>query len=243
MNNLADSYIAVGKEVKALSILQDTCALREGRLRAEPGNTLEQALLAWTNDQMGQAEQVRMDYTAAAEAFARSVEMFDKLDKAGALKIPFFRGRWDDARQQLALCRKAPQAVKDLDFALRQPAAEVPGLLHLRMRFLLKEQKLLAAVESAAKIAELAGDKPDQLYNAARAYALCAAAAKQAKGPVAGAPSSKELADHAWALLKQAVAKGYKDATHMNQDKDLDALKDRADFQELLAGLETAKKH
>jgi hypothetical protein len=34
------------------------------------------------------------------------------------------------------------QAAKDLDFALQQPAAEVPQLLNMRVRFLLKEQKL-----------------------------------------------------------------------------------------------------
>src|ERR1700730_18418159 len=96
----------------------------------------------------------------------RSLEMFDKLDKAGSLKDPYFRGYLNYYLQRLALCRKAEQAVRDVDFALKQPAAEVPGLLDLRVRFLLKEQKPAAAVESAAKLKQMAGDKPDQMYEA-----------------------------------------------------------------------------
>lgn len=42
------------------------------------------------------------------------------------------------------------------------------------------------------------------------------------------------------AWLKQAVAGGYKDVAHMKMDKDLDALRQREDFNDLLAGLEAS---
>jgi tetratricopeptide (TPR) repeat protein len=242
MNWLASSYVGVGEAAKAVSILQDTLALRERRVKADPGNTLDQSMLAWTHEQLGEADQARLDYGAAAQAFSKSVEMFDKLDRAGALMDPLFRGRWNVSRQRLALCRKAGRAVKDLDFALQRPAAEVPGLLDLRVRSLLKEQKLPAALESAAKMRELASNQADLLYGAAAAYALCAGAVKQAKTPVVGATSYQDLTDHALALLKEAIAKGYKDAAHMRQDKDFDTLRDRADFQKLLVELEAGKK-
>lgn len=48
-------------------------------------------------------------------------------------------------------------------------------------------------------------------------------------------------ADRAMALLRQAVAKGYKDAAHLKKDKDLDPLRSRPDFQKLLAELEQKK--
>jgi serine/threonine protein kinase len=244
MNNLAHAYLTVDQVSKSVAILQETLTLRERRVKAEPDNSREQSKLAQTHGQMGGAELARLDYAAAAEAYARSVAMFDKLDQAGALKHPFFRGLHSQFRQRLTLCRKAERAVKDLDFALQQPAAEVPGLLDLRLRHLLKDQKLPAAVESAAKIKELAGDKAEQLYGAACAYALCVKAAKQAKSPFAGAPDSGKLADEAMALLKQAVVKGYKNAAaNMKGDMDMEALRDRADFQALLAELEAAKKN
>ena len=53
---------------------------------------------------------------------------------------------------------------------------------------------------------------------------------------------ANDEADRAMARLKQAVAAGYKDADHMKKDKDLDTLRDREDFKELLAELETTKK-
>jgi hypothetical protein len=42
--------------------------------------------------------------------------------------------------------------------------------------------------------------------------------------------------------LRQAVAKGYKDADHLKEDKDLDPLRGRDDFQKPLAEEEAAAK-
>jgi hypothetical protein len=69
-------------------------------------------------------------------------------------------------------------------------------------------------------------------------YALCAGAAKEAKASLPDGRGSDALEKEALALLQQAVAKGYKNAAHMKQDKDLDALREREDFQKLLAELE-----
>jgi hypothetical protein len=49
---------------------------------------------------------------------------------------------------------------------------------------------------------------------------------------------AEQYARRAVALLRQAVQKGYKDVTHMTKDPDLDALRARDDFKELLAQLE-----
>jgi hypothetical protein len=45
-------------------------------------------------------------------------------------------------------------------------------------------------------------------------------------------------ADEALKMLRNAVAKCYKNAAHMKQDKDLDALRERDDFKKLLAEVE-----
>jgi serine/threonine protein kinase len=239
MNNLANSYFAVGDADKALALLHDTLTLRERRVEAEPGNSLEQSRLAWTHGQIGQAKEARQDYALAVKAYANSVEMFGKLDQAGALKAPFFRHRMTHYQQRLAFCRKVERAVKDLSFTLKQPAEEVPRFLDVRVRFFLKGHELSAAVESAAKMKELAGDKAERLYDAACAYALCAGA----KDPPSGtARLVKECADEAMAILNQAVAKGWKNVAHIKRDKDLDALRAREDFQKLLSNLEARKK-
>ena len=41
--------------------------------------------------------------------------------------------------------------------------------------------------------------------------------------------------------LRRAVAAGYRNATRLEQDKDLDALRDRADFAALVAALESTR--
>ena len=43
--------------------------------------------------------------------------------------------------------------------------------------------------------------------------------------------------DQAMAMLRDAVAKGYKDAAHMKKDTDLDPLRQREDFKKLLSEL------
>ncbi len=41
-------------------------------------------------------------------------------------------------------------------------------------------------------------------------------------------------------LLRQAVAKGFKDDTYMKEEKDLDSLREREDFKKLIAELKKA---
>ena len=43
------------------------------------------------------------------------------------------------------------------------------------------------------------------------------------------------------AMLRAAVATGYKDAEHMKKDKDLDPLRQREDFKKQLAELQAGK--
>ena len=49
-------------------------------------------------------------------------------------------------------------------------------------------------------------------------------------------------ADQAMAMLRDAVAKGYKNADDMKTDKDLDPLREREDFKKVVAELEAAKE-
>ena len=78
------------------------------------------------------------------------------------------------------------------------------------------------------------------LYNAACYRAVTAAVLQQdPKTPGADATRlAREEADRAMVWLKQAVAAGYKNAAHVAQDRDLDALRDREDFKQLVAELE-----
>jgi hypothetical protein len=86
-----------------------------------------------------------------------------------------------------------------------------------------------AGSETRAERGKLATWNAGQWYDFACVYAV-------ASGKVAG--KQQEYADRAMELLRQAVKAGWKDAAHMRRDTDLDPLRARADFQELIAELE-----
>jgi hypothetical protein len=78
---------------------------------------------------------------------------------------------------------------------------------------------------------------PDDHYNLA-----CILAQTSALADADQATQATADADQALAALRQAVAAGYKDVKHLAEDKNLDPLRSRKDFQELLAGLQKEGK-
>jgi serine/threonine-protein kinase len=90
------------------------------------------------------------------------------------------------------------------------------------------------AVASAEELARSPQTTANSLYDCACIHALAAAAAKEAD-------AAERHATRAVGLLREAVAKGYKDAAHMKKDTDLDPLRKREDFEKLLAELEAKK--
>src|SRR5262249_24107109 len=88
---------------------------------------------------------------------------------------------------------------------------------------------------------KLGGSDASSLYNAACFRAVIAAALRAADKSPAGAKQAEAEADRAVAWLERAVAAGFRGAANVAEDHDLDALRHRADFQELLARLRAAK--
>jgi tetratricopeptide (TPR) repeat protein len=91
-----------------------------------------------------------------------------------------------------------------------------------------QDGRLDRAVAEAAELTRAANWNGPDWYNFACIYAI-------ASPKVAG--KQREYSDRAMELLHQAVKAGFRDAAHMATDSDLDALRDRDDFQKLLAGL------
>jgi tetratricopeptide (TPR) repeat protein len=88
---------------------------------------------------------------------------------------------------------------------------------------------------------KLGGSDADSLYNTACFRAVTAAALRAADESPAGAKQAEGEADRAMAWLERAVAAGFTKAPLLAEDHDLDALRLRADFKELLARLSTAR--
>ena len=78
-------------------------------------------------------------------------------------------------------------------------------------------------------------------FNAAR-YRAVAASLYRADPNKDAARLADEQGDRAMAWLQKAVAAGYNDLTTLTNDKDLDAIRDRASFKKLLADVEAMRK-
>jgi hypothetical protein len=80
------------------------------------------------------------------------------------------------------------------------------------------------------------------LYNVACMRAVTAAVIRANAQSETAARSAATEADRAMAWLKQAVTAGYNDFQNIKSEKDLDVLRDRKDFQRLLADLEASSQ-
>jgi tetratricopeptide (TPR) repeat protein len=96
------------------------------------------------------------------------------------------------------------------------------------------------AIRTAEARHDLGWDAPGDAYDAACVLSLCIPIA--AKHDKLDDKQRKEAVqvygDAAMRLLREAVGKGYKDVPHMKKDTDLDPLRQREDFQRLIAELE-----
>jgi serine/threonine-protein kinase len=100
----------------------------------------------------------------------------------------------------------------------------------------------LDALKRAAHIGETdpGGEKPQTTYELACACALCSAVVGEGKAELTSAEqeAKENYAKQAMEALRHAVAEGWENVPWMKIDPDLDALRARADFQQLLTELE-----
>ncbi len=117
------------------------------------------------------------------------------------------------------------------------------NLMGLRLGHFVQAEDAAGCRQTAEMWEKLKRTDPRSLYNAAEMRAVTAAVIRRdRKVPQAESDRlAKAEADRATAWLKQAVAAGFADVAYMKKDPNLDALRDRADFQELLRELESRK--
>ncbi|HEY2785644.1 MAG TPA: tetratricopeptide repeat protein [Fimbriiglobus sp.] len=121
-----------------------------------------------------------------------------------------------------------PDWKKAIEFS---PKEEQPKLLVSRVQSWLRAAHV---VEAVAEVAELT---KSQTWNAAQWYTFASAYAF-ASGKIAD--KKDEYAKRAVELLQQAVKAGFKNASSMKEDPNLNPLRDREDFKKLIAKLDKA---
>jgi tetratricopeptide (TPR) repeat protein len=235
MNNVAISYALLGRNTEALQLREETLALRKDVLGPDHPDTL-----------------VSMNYLANSYAeLGRHAEALKLREETLALrKAKLGPGHpdtlwsmWMVARSLVQLERGA-EAVPVVDECVRRAAGKVvpsgllPGVVDLRLRHFEKARDAAGCRQTAELWESLKRTDAHGLYNAACYRAVTAAVCRAADTSPEGGQQADAEAERAMAWLKQAVAAGLKNAAHLKQDKDLDALRDRADFTQLLASLQ-----
>ena len=120
-------------------------------------------------------------------------------------------------------------AIKDWDKAIELSPG--PEQTFYRAGRAISRMQAGQTAEAVAEVEELTKESKwnaGQWYNFSCVYAV-------ASGQIAD--KRTEYADRAMEMLRQAVKAGFKDAANMQQDKDLDPLREREDFKTLLAAL------
>jgi len=147
------------------------------------------------------------------------------------------------ANRALALVRmgKYAAAVKDCDRAIELSAPpEQAKYRALRATARLRAGQVAEAVTEVAELTSSGAGRPGAAGWSAGHWYEFACVYAAASGKVAD--RSREYADRAMELLRQAVRAGFKDLARMAKDADLDPIRDRNDFKKLLAELQAGKE-
>jgi tetratricopeptide (TPR) repeat protein len=238
MNNLANSYAHLGRHADALKLREETLALRKARLGPDHPHTL----ISMNNLAISYADLGR--HADALKLREETLAMMKA--KLGPDHPDTLWAMWLAAESLVKLDRGA-EAVPIIDECLQRAAGKlvgsrlIPGLMLVRLQHFEKKKDAAGCRATAEMWENLKRTDAGSLYDASCMRAVTAAVIRAADKSAVAAKEADAEADRAMAWLKQAVAAGYNNAAHMKQDTDLDALRQRPDFQKLLAELEVGK--
>jgi len=140
----------------------------------------------------------------------------------GAEALPII----DDCMQRASKAQVSPRLVAEL--------------MDLRMRHFMKARDVRGCRATAAMWDAIGRADGNSLYDGACLHALVAGVIRDQDSDADAEKQSKIEADRAMDWLRKAVAAGYRNAAHMDKDADLDVLRKRPDFIQLMADLKAA---
>jgi serine/threonine protein kinase/tetratricopeptide (TPR) repeat protein len=236
MNGLACTYADLGRQAEAVDLYEQTLALQKAALGPEHPDTFQTMYnLASRYADLGR-------HTDALKLREATLALHKA--RLGPYHPRTLESMRVVAESLLARDRGA-EAVPILDDCVRHAAGKtvhpclLTGVMVLRLRCFERAGDAAGCRQTAEMWESLKRTDADSLYNAARMRAVTAAVLRgtDLKSLLQAKPADAE-ADRAMAWLKQAVAAGYKNAPRLKQDKDLDTLRDRADFTQLVTELQ-----
>ncbi len=233
-SNLGDLLFDSGKTAEALEQYRQGLEIRQKLLASAPQNDQVQFDFFVSIHAIARVEQEQQRYEQAIETYDRALQILQRLKEQDRLTLE--NEKWIGAAQDsIQRCRNIPAAMSDWKSLLEQPVEKLPTLLELRAFEFIKRDRLSEAVQAAMKLQEHPNVTNGQLYNVARVFGRCAAAIKPAVGQELSQEQAQQRQRHiqdALATLKHALATGWDDFEHMNDD-DLKPLRDLPEFEAL----------
>ncbi len=217
-------------------------------------------VLASNYQDIGAIQQQRGQAAEAAKAFQQARELREALvaDYPAVVEFTIRLGNTLQSQAELALARgdlREARALLERAIGLQRAALKrvpkdpmVPGFLaeHYRTlaEALLRGGDHAAAAQAAADLAGVAPERPDGSYQAACLLGRCVRALPkdQTLADAKRQELTQSYGDQAARLLREAVQRGFKDLEKMKTDGDLEPLRGRTDFQQILAELQEAAR-
>jgi serine/threonine-protein kinase len=250
--NRAGLLARTSRPREAEECFRQAITLYEDLARAHPARTQFAVRRGASYCNMGTFLKEQNDPTAALEWYARAIPLLEGVlnaepEQADARR--FLRNAHWGRGEALTLLKRHPEAIADFDRAAE--LATGPGREMMQMQragALARMGRHAQAVAEAERLASRPAAAPGVLYNVACVYAL-AAGAVPGDAELAEAERARlaeRYAVRAVELLTQLHAAGFFKSRsmveHLHQDRDLDALRSRADLGRLLEQLQPVRK-
>lgn len=235
MNNLSNSYSDLGRHEEALKLREGAMNLWKTKFGPDHMSTL------WAMHSLGSSYLDVGRLNDALKLFEQTLAL-QKIKLGPNHENTLLSMSW--ILQTLARLDRLSEALPIIDDFLQRAAGKdiYPGFvfdaIDLRFRHFAKLKDPRGCHETALMWERLNETDADSLYYAACLRAITAGIFKTIGDSDVAAQQTANEAEQAMQWLRQAIDAGFDDADQIKEDEDLDVLRDRNDFQQILKRLE-----
>jgi serine/threonine-protein kinase len=262
LNSLGTLLQATGRPEEATKAYQDALAMKKQLAAEFPDVPEYRENLALSHLNLGVLLEATRRLQDAGQEYQDALALFQRLARESP-DVSDYQENLAKTMINMAILAndnnqfaQARELLGQAETHLRTAQKANPKNPHYRQLFRINRQILTTtlaglgdhagALKAAEELSQSGTNSAADTYDVACALALCVPLAEKDANLAESQrrQQAQAYADRAMTMLRQAVAKGYADADHMKQDTDLDSLRQRADFQKLLAEVEATKgKH
>jgi tetratricopeptide (TPR) repeat protein len=238
MNNLAMAYAEMGRKAEALALREETLGRQKKVLGPDHPSTLR------TMNNVANSYHDLGRWDDSLKLYRETLVL--QTQKLGPDHPDTLNSMWGVSANLIKLDREA-EALPVLDDCLRRAVGKtahrsIAAVAELRLRHFEKAKDARGSRETAELWEKLERRDRASLFTAAKIRAVTARLIREADPSPDGVAQSKAEADRAMAWLEESVAAGFRSVDQFKDDKDLEPLQSRADFQRLLGSIAPQSK-